>query len=86
MDEVFPVLAGIALGLGTFTLRRMWLRVAVVGILGVGLGAAASWISGELAVSRFYVLVDAAQVIVAALLTGAPARMWLRRRARSVAH
>ena len=35
MDEVFPVLAGIALGLATFTLRRMWLRVAVVGILGV---------------------------------------------------
>jgi hypothetical protein len=86
MDEVFPVLAGIALGLGTFTLRRIWLRVAVVGILGVGLGAAASWISGELAVSRLYVLVDAAQVIVAAFLTGVLVRSWLRRRARSVAH
>jgi hypothetical protein len=86
MDEVFPVLAGVVLGLATFTLRRMWLRVAVVGILGVGLGAAASWISGELAVSRFYVLVDAAQVIVAAFLTGVLVRYWLRRRARSVAH
>jgi predicted transporter len=86
MDEVFPVLAGIALGLGTFTLRRVWLRVAAIGILGVALGAAASWISGELAVSWLYVLVDAAQVIVAALLTGALVRMWLRRRARSVAH
>jgi predicted transporter len=86
MDEVFPVLAGIALGLATFTLRRMWLRIAVVGILGVALGAVASRISGELAVSRLYVLVDAAQVIVAALLTGALVRMWLRRRARSVAH
>jgi hypothetical protein len=86
MDEVFPVLAGIALGLATFTLRRMWLRVVVVGILGVGLGAAASWISGELAVSRFYVLVDAAQVIVGAFLAGALVRYWLRRRARSVAH
>jgi hypothetical protein len=86
MDEVFPVLAGIALGLGTFTLRRIWLRVAVVGILGVGLGTAASWISGELAVSRFYVLVDAAQVIVAAFLTGVPVRYWLRRRARLAAH
>lgn len=85
MDEVFPVLAGIALGLATFTLRRMWLRVAVVGILGLTLGAVASWISGELAVSRLYVLVDAAQVIVAALLTGVLVRMWLRRRARSAA-
>lgn len=86
MDEVFPVLAGIALGLATFTLRRMWLRVAVVGILGLALGAVASWISGELAVSRLYVLVDAAQVIVAAMLTGVLVRMWLRRRARSAAH
>jgi hypothetical protein len=86
MDEVFPVLAGIALGLGTFTLRWMWLRVVVVGILGVSLGAAASWISGELAVSWLYVLVDAAQVIMAALLTGALVRMWLRRRARPVAY
>ena len=86
MDEVFPVLAGIVLGLATFTLRRIWLRVAVVAVLGVGLGAAASWISGELAVSPFYVLVDAAQVIVAAFLTGVLVRYWLRRRARSVAH
>jgi hypothetical protein len=86
MDEVFPLLAGIALGLSTFTLRRSWLRAAVIGILGVGLGAAASWISGELAVSWFYVLVDAAQVIVAAYLTGVLVRYWLRRRARSVAH
>ena len=85
MDEVFPVLAGVVLGLATFTLRRMWLRVVVVGILGAGLGAAASWISGELAVSRFYVLIDAAQVIVAAVLTGVLVRYRLRRRARSVA-
>ena len=84
MDEVFPVLAGIALGLATCTLRRAWLRVAVVAILGVALGALASWISGELAVSRLYVLVDAAQVLVAAFLTGALVRLWLRRRARSV--
>jgi predicted transporter len=83
MDEVFPVLAGVVLGLATFTLRRSWLRAAVIGILGVALGAVASWISGELAVSRLYVLVDAAQVIVAALLTGVLVRMWLRRRARS---
>lgn len=83
MDEVFPVLAGIALGLATCTLRRTWLRVAVVAILGVALGAVASWVSGELAVSRLYVLVDAAQVLVAAFLTGALVGRWLRRRARS---
>jgi predicted transporter len=83
MDEVFPVLAGIALGFATFTLRSAWLRGAVIGVLGVAIGAVASWISGELAVSWFYVLVDAGQVIVAAFLTGVLVRLWLRRRARS---
>jgi len=86
MDEVFPVLAGVVLGLATFTVRRMWLRVVVVGILGVALGVVASWISGELAVGWLYVVVDAAQVVVVVLLTGALVRMWLRRRSRSVAH
>jgi hypothetical protein len=85
MDEVFPVLAGIALGLATFAVRPTWLRTAVVGILGVGMGAAATWISGELALSGFYLLVDTAQVIVAAVLTGILLEFWLRRRARSAA-
>jgi len=85
MDEVFPVLAGIALGLGTYPVRPTWLKAILVGILGVGFGAAASWISGELAVSRLYLLVDMAQVLVAALLSGALARRWMRRRARSLA-
>src|SRR5262252_8870587 len=85
MDEVFPILAGIALGLITLTLRGRWRRIAVIGILGVALGFVASWISGELIVSRLYVLVDAAQVIVAACLTGLLVPRWLRRRARSAA-
>ena len=85
MDEVFPVLAGIALGLGTHAVRPTWLKAILVGILGVGFGAAASWISGELAVSRLYVLVDIAQVIVAAILSGALAWRWQRRCARSLA-
>jgi hypothetical protein len=86
MDEVFPVLAGIVLGLATFAVRPTWLKAAMVGALGVALGAVASWISGELAITGFYLLVDSAQVIGAAILTGALARLWLRRRARSLAH
>ena len=84
MDEVFPVLAGIALGLATLPLRSGWIRVAVIGVLGAALGAVASWISGEL-LSRLYVLVDAAQVIVAAFLTGLLVQGWRRRRARATA-
>src|SRR5262244_2410009 len=41
------------------------------------------WISGELLVSRLCVLVDAAQVIVAAFLTGLLVQGWRRRRARA---
>ena len=85
MDEVFPVLAGIALGLATLTLRAGWRRAAVTGVLGAVLGVVASWISGELVVSRLYVLVDAAQVIMAAFLTGLLVQGWRRRRARSAA-
>jgi hypothetical protein len=85
MDEVFPVLAGIALGLATCPMRPGWLRLALIGIAGFGLGATASWISGELAISRVYVLVDAAQVIVAAVLSGFLARRWLHRHGRLLA-
>ena len=85
MDEVFPVLVGIALGLATLTLRAGWRRVAVIGVLGAAFGAVASWISGELVVSRLYALVDAAQVIVAAFLTGLLVQGWRRRRARTAA-
>ena len=85
MDEVFPVLGGIALGLASCTVRPLWLRAVVVVILGAGIGAVAAWISGELAVSRLYLLVDAVQVIVAAVVTGGLVELWLRRRARALA-
>jgi hypothetical protein len=48
-------------------------------ILSVGCGAAASWISGELAVSMGYVAIDTAQVSVAALLMWTLAARWRRR-------
>jgi hypothetical protein len=85
MDEVFPVLAGIALGLGTYAVRSNWLRVAVVTILGLALGAMASWASGELALSWVYVLIDTAQVVGAAIISGLLVRVWLRRHTRSLA-
>ena len=82
MEEVFPVLAGVVLGLATHALRPPWLKAVAIAVLGVALGAVASWVSGELAVGATYVLIDAAQVIVAAVMTGLLAKLWLRRRAR----
>jgi len=82
MDEVFPVLAGIVVGLATHTVRPMWLKALLIGSLGIALGAAASWLSGELAVSWVYVLIDAAQVLGTGIMTGILVRVWLRRRAQ----
>jgi hypothetical protein len=85
MDEVFPVLSGIVLGLVIHAIGPAWLKVASIGICGIALGTLASWISGELAVSWVYLLVDAGQVIAAAIMTGVLARIWLRRRVRDLA-
>ena len=41
MDEVFPVLAGIVVGMATHRVHRMWLRVCLVAALALAFGAAA---------------------------------------------
>ena len=68
MDEVFPVLSGIAVGLilGSIPSR---LRMLTLGVFSVAFGILASWISGELATSWIYVPIDVVQVLGAALLT-----------------
>jgi hypothetical protein len=61
MEEVFPVLAGVVVGLVTSRVMQTWLRVIAVVLLGLAFGAIASWISGELALSWVYVVIDTAQ-------------------------
>ena len=85
MDEVFPVLAGVVIGLATHGVRHAWLRASTICAVGIVLGVTAAWISGELAVSWTYVLVDIGQVVATSLMTGIVARVWRRRRARLVA-
>src|SRR5262249_12330956 len=84
MDEVFPVLGGIVIGLATHAVWVRWLRALLIGILGVAVGALASWVSGELAVSWVYLVIDIGQVLMAAVMTGVLVTVWLRRRARSL--
>ena len=84
MEEVFPVLGGIVIGLATHPVGARWLRALLIGALGLAVGAFASWVSGELAVSRIYLLIDIGQVVVAAVMTGALVTAWMRRRARAV--
>jgi len=80
MDEVFPVLAGIALGLVSHVVESIRLRGILIAALGVAFGACASWISGELAMSWTYLLIDTAQVVGAAVATLILVRVWRRYR------
>jgi hypothetical protein len=66
MDEVFPVMAGIALGLVMRRVHGRWLRAWLLLLFSLLVGAIASWISGELVVSAWYLLIDCAQVLVVA--------------------
>ena len=78
MDEVFPVLCGIAVGLvlGAVPSR---LRMLALGVSSVAFAVLASWISGELVISWVYVLIDLAQVLGAALLTSFLIARWRHR-------
>lgn len=79
MEEVFPVLAGVGVGLATYRLRAFWLKGVLVGTLGVVFGTIASWVSGELATSWIYLLIDTAQVVGVSVMTAVLAAV-LRRR------
>jgi hypothetical protein len=85
MEEVFPVLAGVAVGLATHSVRLVWPRISLLVLLGLGFGVIASWISGELAISWVYVLIDIAQVIGAGAMTTVGIIVWRRRRALRMA-
>jgi hypothetical protein len=71
MGEFLPLLLGVAIGAvgGAQLLQR---RVAAVA-LSVAVGAAASWINGELA-EPWAIPFDAAQVMVALAMTAAVTR------------
>jgi len=85
MEEVFPVLAGVVVGLVTSRVMQTWLRVIAVVLLGLAFGAIASWISGELAVSWVYVVIDTAQVIGVSVMITVLVRAWRRRLAARMA-
>ena len=83
MEEVFPVLAGIVVGLALHPLKSRALRGILVAVAGLGFGTLAAWVSGELAISPIYVAIDAAQVALAALGTTMLAAAWRRRQLRT---
>ena len=77
MSEIFPVMAGVGIGLVIPGLAAPRWRAWVLTFLSVVCGSAASWMSGELGVSWGYLLIDTAQVAIAGLLMWALAAQWL---------
>jgi len=69
MDEVFPFLGGIALGLTYIVRPRTIMLVTMLALLACCVAITASAISGELSVSWWYVGVDLIEVLAAALIT-----------------
>jgi hypothetical protein len=78
MEEVFPVGCGVILGLVVAYLVSGRLRGWALAIGSLLIGATAAWITGELAVSWLYLLVDVAQILVAGGLTWILALRWRR--------
>jgi hypothetical protein len=78
MEEVFPVGSGVVLGLVVAYLVPGRLRGWVLAAGSLLVGWAAAWVTGELAVSWLYLLVDVGQVLVAGGLTWILALRWRR--------
>ena len=85
MQEVFPVLAGVAVGLVAHLVPPIRLRASLIAVFSLAFGASASWISGELAISWVYLVIDTAQVLGASVMTTFLVSVWLRRQARRIA-
>jgi hypothetical protein len=82
VHEVFPVLAGAAIGLGVMRISSARLRLVALAVFSLLAGALASLISGELELSLGFIPVDVAQALAAAVLMSALVTAWQRRRVR----
>ncbi|HEU5193954.1 MAG TPA: hypothetical protein VFW70_04365 [Methylomirabilota bacterium] len=82
MEEVFPVLAGVVVGLALHPMKWRLVRGLLILVFSLAFGALAAWVSGELALSPIYLAIDAAQVAIAAILTAMLVVAWRRRQLR----
>jgi hypothetical protein len=69
VHEIFPIVAGIAIGLGVLRIASPRLRTLAFVVLCVLAGVAATFISGEALISWAFVLIDIPLVMLAAIGT-----------------
>src|SRR5215203_4891898 len=82
MYEIFAIAAGAVIGLASQKTASTHLKVAVVVLGSVIVGAIASIISGELLISSAYLVFDALQVLLASCATAVLVTAWRRRATR----
>ncbi len=78
MNEVFPIAAGVVIGLLTLRIGPSRLRIAALITLSVIFGTLATIVSGEVHLSWGFFPVDIALVLVAAVATAMLTTMGLR--------
>jgi hypothetical protein len=81
MSELFPILAGVAIGLVVQKIASPRVRAVVLFVLSALAGATASFISGELFVSWDFLFFDIPLVFAAAVATTLLFSWWRRRAA-----
>ncbi|HJZ48096.1 MAG TPA: hypothetical protein VKE41_13050 [Roseiflexaceae bacterium] len=79
MTEVFPVVAGLVIGLVVQRIPSLRLRALALFMLSVLAGVAASFVSGELLVSWDFFFVDIPLVFLAAVVVTLGLAWWQRR-------
>ena len=82
MHELFPIVAGMVIGLIAQRLITTQLRIATLVLGSTIFGAIASFISGELVVSWAYLAFDTAQVLIVACASMVLVVAWRRRPTR----
>jgi len=83
MSELFPILAGLAIGLVVQRIASPRWRAVALFLLSVLAGATASFISGELFVSWDFLFFDIPLVFAAAVAMTLALTWWRRRAAAS---
>lgn len=81
MQELFPIVGGVLIGLGVQQIRNLRVRAIVLVALCLLVGALASFLSGELEVSWGFISVDALLVWGGALAAILVSTLWRRRTA-----
>jgi hypothetical protein len=82
MYEILAIATGVFIGLLVQSIATTWVKVAALALGSAIVGAAVSFISGELRESWAYLIFDVSQVLIAAVLTVVCASVWRQRSAR----